>query len=290
MEVGSPMKYDDEFVKRIATSVMDSLWSIREASKKLKIARNTISTWISRIKAGLPARFKRSAKRVWNRTSDEVLASVKDLLACGKTVVQAWSAMGKKLSMRTIERWNAMWFPAIEERKECKRYVRRKAFSLVHTDWAVKRIANGKRTCFTFYVDDATRRLFALRAYSRASLENTLCNLDAAWKRTGGFKAVLSDCGRVYTKAYGEECKTLGTKSVHTRPYNPKCNGKAEAVVKKVKTFLNKHEVRDLEHMNELLQEFQKEYNNTPHSSLKYSTPKEVFRAKQRTGSVWAVG
>jgi len=79
-------------------------------------------------------------------------------------------------------------------------------------------------------------------------------------------------------------------KSIHTRPYNPKCNGKAEAVVKKVKKFLNKHEVRDLEHMNELLKEFQKEYNNTPHSSLKYLTPKEVFRAKQRTGLVWAVG
>ena len=42
--------------------------------------------------------------------------------------------------------------------------------------------------------------------------------------------------------------------------------------------------------VSELLKEFQNEYNNTPHSSLKYLTPKEVFRAKQRTGSVWAVG
>jgi len=60
--------------------------------------------------------------------------------------------------------------------------------------------------------------------------------------------------------------------------------------VKKVKTFLNKHEVKNLEHMNELLKQFQKEYNNTPHSGIKYLTPLELFRAKQRTGSVWAVG
>jgi transposase InsO family protein len=284
------MKYDNEFVKRITDSVIQGLYSIREASQILHVARNTISTWVSRTKAGLPARFKRSAKRVWNRTSDEVLVKVKDLLASGNTVVRAWQALGKKLSMRTIERWNAVWFPIIEERKECKRYVRKKAFSLVHTDWGVKRILSGQRTCFTFHEDDATRRLFALQAYKQANQNNTNDCLRRAWKETKGFKAVLSDCGKVYTKSFGEECKAIGTKSIHTRPYNPKCNGKAEAVVKKVKAFLNKHEVRDLKHMNELLKQFQKEYNNTPHSSLKYLTPKEVFRAKQRTGSVWAVG
>jgi len=284
------MKYDDEFVKRISASVIDGLWSIREASKKLKIARNTISTWVSRTKAGLPARFKRSAKNVWNRTSDEVLDAIKKPLESGKTVIQAWQASGKKTCIRTVERWNSEWFQQIDEKKPCKRYVRKHVFSLVHTDWAVKRIKDGKRTCFTFYEDDASRKMFALKGYKKASLPNTIANLHLAWKETKGFKAVLSDCGRVYTKAYGLECKKLMTKSIHTRPYNPKCNGKAEAVVKKVKAFLNKHEVRNLKHMNELLKEFQKEYNNTPHSSLKYMSPNEVFRAKQRTGSVWAVG
>ena len=284
------MKYDNEFVKRITDSVIQGTCSIRKASQILCIARNTISVWVSRTRAGLPARFKRSAKRIWNRTSQDVLAEIKKMLASGKTVMQTWAAIGKKLSMRTIQRWNAVWFPVIEEKKTCKRYVRRKAFSLVHTDWATKRILHGQRACFTFHEDDATRRLFALQAYKNANQQNTNDCLKRAWKETKGFKAVLSDCGRVYTKAFGEECKALGTKSIHTRPYNPKCNGKAEAVVKKVKTFLNKYTIRDLDHMNELLKQFQMEYNSTPHSSLKYLTPKEVFRAKQRTGSVWAVG
>ena len=284
------MKYDNEFVKRVAYSVISKTCSIREASWLLKVSRNTISKWVRRTTQGLPARFKRSAKKVWNKTCDELLAELKALLDSDKTVIQAWQAIGKKLSIRTVERWNSVWYPQVQEKKTCKRYVRRKAFSLMHTDWGVKRIKDGVRTCFTFHEDDATRRLYMLMAYKNANQENTNDNLRKAHRLSGGFKAVLSDCGKVYTKSFGEECKILDVKSVHTRPYNPKCNGKAEAVVKKVKTFLNKHEVKNLEHMNELLKQFQKEYNNTPHSGIKYLTPLELFRAKQRTGSVWAVG
>lgn len=284
------MKYDEEFVKRVVTAVIDGKKSIREVSLVLGVARSTVARWVSRNKAGLPTRFRRSAVRIWNRTSEELLGKLYTLLAIGKTVIQAWQALGKKLCIRTVERWNTLWFPAVKERKECKRYVRKHAFSLVHTDWGVKRILNGQRTCFTFHEDDATRKLFALMAYKQANQINTNDCLRQAWKQTKGFKSVLSDCGKVYTKTFGQECQKLGTKSIHTRPYNPKCNGKAEAVVKKVKAFLNKHEVRDLDHMNDLLKEFQDEYNNTPHSSLKYLTPKEVFRAKQRSGLIWAVG
>ncbi|HLD42038.1 MAG TPA: hypothetical protein VJB06_03300, partial [archaeon] len=61
------------------------------------------------------------------------------------------------------------------------------------------------------------------------------------------------------------------------------------AVVKKVKAFLNKHVVEDLDHANKLLRQYEKECNNTPHSSLKYMTPLEVLTAKQRSGLVWAV-
>jgi transposase InsO family protein len=284
------MKYDDEFVKRIVKTVEDELSSVREVSRLLHVARSTISRWVMRSRKGLPTRLKRSAKTVWNKTIDSTLDALKNSLAEGKTVVQTWVKADKKVSLRTIERWNAAWFPHTKEKKSYKRYVRKKVFSLMHTDWGVKRIKNGKRTCFTFYEDDATRRLYALRAYARANQENTNDALKQAHKTTRGFKAVLSDCGKVYTKTFGEECKTLDVKSVHTRPYNPKCNGKAEAVVKKVKAFLNKHEVRDLNHMNELLKQFQREYNKTPHSSLKYLTPNQVFRAKQRSGFVCVVG
>ncbi len=284
------MKYDEEFIKRVVKTVEDGLSSAREVSRLLGVARSTVSRWVGRSKKGLPTRLRRSAKKVWNKTSERLLAELKALLSVGKTVIQAWQATGKQTSIRTVERWKPVWFPEVHEKKACKRYVRKKAFSLMHTDWGVKRIKDGVRTCFTFHEDDATRRLYALQAYKNANQENTNDALRRARKETKGFKTVLSDCGKVYTKSFGEECGVLGVKSIHTRPYNPKCNGKAEAVVKKVKAFLNKHTIRDLEHMNELLKQFQKEYNTTPHSSLKYLTPLEVFRAKQRSGLVWAVG
>ncbi|MFH0837526.1 MAG: DDE-type integrase/transposase/recombinase [Candidatus Aenigmatarchaeota archaeon] len=245
---------------------------------------------VKRIKQGLPARFKRAAKNIWNRTKDKLLDKVKEFLESGKTVIQVWMETGRKIGMRTIQRWKSVWFPEIKEKKVFKRYVRRKVFSLMHTDWAAKRIKDGKRICITFHEDDATRRLYALRAYNQANQENTNKSLKRAHQLTGGFKSVLSDCGKVYTKSFGEECKELGIKSIHTRPYNPKCNGKAEAVVKKVKKFLNNHEVQNLDHTNELLKQFQKEYNNMPHSSLKYLSPLQLFRAKQKAGLIWAGG
>ena len=284
------MKYEEEFVKRLVRTVKGGLCSVREASKLLGVSRSAITRWVKRDMQGLAARLKRSAKLVWNRSSEEILNKLKQSLAAGKTVVQAWMSVSKKVSLRTIERWNALWFPIIKAHTKCKRYERRKAFSLMHTDWGVKRIKDGKRGCFTFYVDDATRRLYALGAYSQANQKNTNDTLHEAHKSSGSFKAVLSDCGKVYTKSFGEECKNLGVKNIHTRPYNPKCNGKAEAVVKKVKTFLKHYYIRDLHHMNELLKQYQKEYNNTPHSGIKYMTPLQIFKAKQRTGLIWAVG
>ena len=98
---------------------------------------------------------------------------------------------------------------------------------------------------------------------------------------------MLSDNGRQYLKGFDAELH--GIKHIKIRVHNPKCNGKAEAVVKKVKRHLKKFEVRDLEHANKLFSSYQREYNNTPHSSLKYKTPNQVFRDKQKNGAISAV-
>jgi len=277
------MKYDNEFVKRIVDSPASG-WKLEET---LGVSRKTVYRWRGRAVLGLPARFKRAAKRVWNKICKRYQRRIKRLLKETESAIQAWYKF-RKICLRTVQRYKKQWFPSQPKPKpKVRRYERKHVFSLMHTDWGVKRIKEGVRCCFSFYEDDASRKLFALKAYSRATLINTLDNLELARQETGGFKAVLSDNARVYHKNY--DANMNGIKHIKTRPYNPKCNGKAEAVVKKIKRYLNKFKVQNIEHANQLLKRFQKQYNDMPHSSLKYLTPNQVYSDKRKNGVICAV-
>ena len=282
------MGYKAEIVDIAVGMALQDRRPIREIARLLYIGRAAISRWVGRILAGLPTHFSPAPKQVRNRTGENVLKRIRKLLQEGAGTIKAWFESGQKTCLRTVQRWKAKWFPPIKKKEKSKRYERKKALSLMHTDWGTKRINEGKRCCFTFYEDDATRKLYATKAYPKADANNTLdafCNA----RSEAAFGAVLSDCGKVYQNTYRGLCASNGAKSLHTRPYNPKCNGKAEAVVKKIKRFLAKHEVRNIEHANRLLRQFEHEYNRTPHSSLKYKTPLEVFKAKQAAGSICGV-
>jgi transposase-like protein len=139
------MKYDGEFVNRVAGTVASGRCSIRKASRLLGVSRKTISRWVNRILDGLPARMMRKARHVRNGTSRRVLQELKRLLVLGRSAVRAWAETCKEASIRTVQRWKAKRFPRKMERKPCRRYERGKALTLVHTDWGVKRIKGGKR-------------------------------------------------------------------------------------------------------------------------------------------------
>lgn len=283
------MHYDESFVIKVVESVRSGRSSRRKVARLFTVSRDTVNRWVRRIGAGLPSRFTRAAQHVWNQTPALLQERLKALLGVGKNAVSAWIGTGQRVSLRTVQRWKARWFPRPKARKRWRRYERRKALSLAHTDWAEKRITDGKRICFTFAVDDATRMVFAARAVEHADQLSTAEALWSAVRETGGFRQVLTDCGAVYGKAWGMLCQDVGVEAIHTRPYHPQCNGKAEAVVKKAKAFLNRSVVKDLAHANQLLKEFQQEHNRTPHSGLKYRTPLQVYRAKRRAGLIWAV-
>ncbi len=281
------MGYKAEVVK-LAVRLAEKIGSIREAARLSDIGREALGRWIQRLKQGLPTHLKTTPRQVRNRTGQNVLRRIHKLLESGAGTIETWARTEKKTCIRTVQRWKAKWFPPVKVKAKSKRYERQKLFSLAHTDWGTKRINEGKRCCFTFYVDDASRWLCGTQAYPSASGDNTtdaFCNAIS----DAPFKAVLSDCGRVYQNAFRGVCASNGVKSHHTRPYNPKCNGKAEAVVKKIKRFLGMREVRSLRHANRLLRQFEREYNRTPHSSIKYKTPLEVFEAKRASGLICGV-
>lgn len=280
------MGYKEEIVK-VAVQVAEKV-GIREAARLIGIGREAIGRWIQRLRQGLPTHLKTTPRQVRNRTGQNILNRIHRLLEANAGTIETWAKTGKKTCIRTVQRWKAKWFPPVKEKVKSRRYERDKLLILMHTDWGCKRINEGKRCCFTFYVDDASRRLYATKAYPSASGENTtdaFCNA----RSEAAFESVLSDCGRVYQNSFRGLCTSNGIKSHHTRPYNPKCNGKAEAVVKKIKRFLGMREVRSLKHANRLLRQFEREYNRTPHSSLKYKTPLEVFEAKRASGLICGV-
>ena len=194
------MKYGDEFVKKVTDAVISGSCSRRDLKRMFGLSRDTVSKWVNNVLAGLPARMKRSAKNVRNRTDKDILDKIKELLVQGKNAVSAWIETGKKISLRSVFRWKAKWIPKQpREKKVYKRYERRKALSLTHTDWAQKRILGGEKIKFTFHVDDATRTLYALKAYKTADQFNTADALENAVVETGGFRQVLTDCGKVYS-------------------------------------------------------------------------------------------
>jgi transposase InsO family protein len=282
------MGYTTEIVNIAVGMVLNDHRAIRDAARLLHIGRATIGRWVKRVLEGLPTHISTAPKQVRNRTGENILQMIRELLQAGTGTIKTWADAGKKVCIRTVQRWKSKWFPQVKEKKKSKRYERDKLLILMHTDWGCKRINEGKRCCFTFYVDDASRRLYATKAYPSASGDNTIdafCNA----RSEADFRAVLSDCGKVYQNSFRGLCASNGIKSHHTRPYNPKCNGKAEAVVKKIKRFLAQHEVLSIEHANELLRRFEYGYNLTPHSSLKYKTPLEVFKVKQASGLICGV-
>lgn len=282
------MGYAKEIVNIAVGMVLNDHRPIREVSRLLHIGRAAIGRWVKRVKAGLQTHFSSAPKQIHNKTGENVLKRIKKILEKGAGTIMAWFDTGKKVCLRTVQRWKTRWFPKLKEKIKPCRYERKKLFSLMHTDWGAKRISWGQRCCFTFYEDDSSRRLYGTRAYPNANYSNTLDALERVNNRVQ-FAAVLSDCGGVYKHRFIDECKLRGIKSLHTRPFNPKCNGKAEAVVKKIKIYLSKHEVLSVDHANRLLRQFEWEYNRTPHSSLKYRTPLEVFKAKQAAGSICGV-
>lgn len=275
------MKYTIELIDMVVARIDSGEVSQREVERVLRVPRKTTSRWLARKRAGEPARRKPVPKNVQNKTPVGVLNKARELFEKGKSAILVWIALKEYVCLRTIQRYKSKWFPPKPKPTVVvRRYERRKALSLLHTDWATKRIKKGKRCCVSFYVDDASRKLFALHAYPRATLENTIQNLNLAKKETRGFKAVLSDNGAQYRKNY--DAQLFGIKHLKTRVHNPKCNGKAEAIVKKIKRFLKQFVVRDIAHANKLLKRYQHEYNRTPHTSLNYQTPNQVFKNKQK--------
>ena len=144
------MGYKAEIVK-IAVQVAEKI-GIRAAARLIGIGREAIGRWIERLRNGLPTHLKTTPRQVRNRTGQNVLNRIHKLLEANAGTIETWAKTGKKVCIRTVQRWKTKWFPPLKEKVKSKRYEHRKLFSMAHTDWGTKRINEGKRCCFTFSI------------------------------------------------------------------------------------------------------------------------------------------
>ena len=125
---------------------------------------------------------------------------------------------------------------------------------------------NGIKCCFTFYEDDTSQRLYGTRAYPKAGLDNTL-DVSRKARKMAPSRAVLSDCGRVYTKTWNDACRKAGisqstrgpttpdaterpkqsSKKSSTFPTNSKCTVSRQPITRTIRTRIQPNSARKLE-------------------------------------------
>ena len=91
---------------------------------------------------------------------------------------------------------------------------------------------------------------------------------------------VMTDNGNGYHKAFKAACESLGIRHIHTRPYTPKTNGKAERFVQtSLREWAYAEPYESSAEREAALQPFLDRYNwERPHSSLKKQPPMSRIR------------
>ncbi|WP_428267714.1 DDE-type integrase/transposase/recombinase [Haliangium sp.] len=137
-------------------------------------------------------------------------------------------------------------------------------------------------------LDDATRYLVALQAFTSEREDDMLALLVGALRRHGAPQAMYLDNGPTYRgTALRVVCERLGTTLVHAQPYDPAARGKMERFWRTLRLgCLNQMgELNDLDAVNARLAAFRDQhYHLAPHAGLLGKTPGQVWyeRAAER--------
>lgn len=125
------------------------------------------------------------------------------------------------------------------------------------------------------FVDDASRTLFADILPDQTSWSAAICLDEALTMIPFKVECMYSDNGKEFKGAFGRLCKERAIPQKFTRPYTPQTNGKAERVIKTIKTeLLRGHSHLTREERRRHLYAFVRWYNHVrPHQSLGNVSP-----------------
>lgn len=178
--------------------------------------------------------------------------------------------------------------------RRLNRYQKTYPGEMVHTDSSVLPLLRGEamntpREYLYVFVDDYSRFLFADILPDQTSWSAAIVLDEAMVMMPFEIQIMYSDNGKEFKRAFRELCIKKNIKQQFTRPYRPQTNGKAERVIKTIKTeLLRGHTHLTREERRRHLYAFVRWYNHVrQHQSLDNVSPltyleSYISRTKQK--------
>jgi len=157
----------------------------------------------------------------------------------------------KNMRYRTLEyglkrlaRTEAKLHKKLKKReRRLNRYQKEYPGEMVHTDSSMLPLLRGEagntpREYLYIFIDDYSRYLFADILPDQTSWSASIALDEVLIMFPFDIEVMYSDNGKEFKGAFKRLCKQKAITQQHTRPYTPKTNGKAERVIKTIKTEL----------------------------------------------------
>jgi len=224
-----------------------------DLARHYEISRKTLYEVFKKAKLGVFENY--SSKNLRYRTLEYGL----------KRLAKAEAKAGKKLRKRE---------------RRLNRYQKTYPGEMVHTDSSMLPLLRGEaavtpREYLYVFIDDYSRFLFADILPDQTSWSAAIALDEALIMMPFEIEIMYSDNGKEFKRAFRELCAKQGIKQQFTKPYRPQTNGKAERVIKTIKTELLKgqsHSTR--EERRRHLYAFVRHYNQVRcHQSLGNVSP-----------------
>ena len=130
------------------------------------------------------------------------------------------------------------------------------------------------KTYLIALIDDASRLITNAKFYFEDNAINFQDTFKEGLKKYGIPKRIFLDNGKTYkNEQLSIICASCGMALIYTKPYSPQSKAKIERWFHTMKETwmrgINWEDIKDLDELNSMLNDFVNEYNNKVHSSLK---------------------
>ena len=203
-------------------------------------------------------------------------------------LIENGSIKEKEISLSTINRYinTIKKEEGLTSNKDMRRYEREHINEVWCADTSYgPYITIGKKKCRTYIIaliDDASRMIVGIGIFLNDNYENFLSVIKKAISTYGKPKILNLDNGSTYKNNQKALLSArVGFSLNYCAPYTPTSKSKIERWFRTMKdqffATLNINDFKDIKELETALFKYVKEYNNTPHSSLKSKTPNDRF-------------